>query len=182
MSRAFGPRRAEWIVVDGPAPEPGDDAAPEDDVKDVTAASAERAVGELAPLAELSGEEPQDSPPRLAPLAERGVEADDEAGADARLSAIDSALPSETPSPAAPSDEPLDEDALFARVASQPRRTRTRRMAKPAEKAKPRPGPIGTSPTRCHTSLATWNARTFPGSGRWTRTETWSSITRRIAR
>ena len=26
MSRTFGPRRAEWIVVDRPAPEPGDES------------------------------------------------------------------------------------------------------------------------------------------------------------
>ncbi len=137
--------------------EPGDDAAPEDDVKDVTAASAERAVGKLAPLAVVSGEEPQDSPPRLAPSAERGVEADDEAEADARLSAIDSVLPSETLSPSAPSDEPLDEDALFARVASQPRRTRTRRMAKPAEKAK-----TPYSPEQRILLLDTWRRSGLP--------------------
>jgi transposase InsO family protein len=66
-----------------------------------------------------------------------GVEADGVAHVEAEQIVTDSAPPNVTPSPSKASDPPLDEDEVFARTASQPRRRRTRRMAKPTGKTKP---------------------------------------------
>ena len=144
------------------APKSGDDAAPADDVEHVEVAPPERAADEQTPRAELPGGEPQDSPSRLTPLAGCGVEADDESKADARLSAVDSAPPPVvTPSPAVASDQPsdqlLDEVEVFARAASRPRRTRVRRMVKPAEKAK-----ATFSPEQRILLLDTWRRSGLP--------------------
>jgi transposase InsO family protein len=117
----------------------GDAELSADDERDETARPEPIHV-EPTPLAAAIDETPPDAWLSVGPTASPDTEV--EVDADSRFVAADSALPADTSLSPTPSDQPLDEDPSPLEVvmfgpARQPRQRRTRRMAKPTEKAKP---------------------------------------------